>query len=311
MKTLFIMDPWSKIAFDHDSTFALMCAGQRRGHTIHCCEPRHLSVDSQGDVNAQVQEVQLQKGQPAPLTLKEERRPLGDFTVTWMRFDPPVNEAYLYSALLLSQAAQAGCHIINRPDSLILANEKLYPLRHFAEWMPKTLVTSQLSLLKQFVSEQGAVVLKPLNGFAGRGIFMLREGDSNLEPAYELLTGQGAHPLMAQAFIPQVSQGDKRIIVAGGKAIGAINRVPTGHRANMAVGGIAEASTLSEKEQQMCAAIAPRLLMDGLFLVGIDVIGGYLTEVNVTSPTGLQEIEKLCGIDASDLVWSALEAQLK
>ncbi len=220
--------------------------------------------------------------------------PLEEMDVVFMRTDPPVTTAYLYATYILDYIDPAKTLVVNAPSGLRTANEKMYALQ-FTEAIPTTIVTQDKQVIRQFVEEQGAAVLKPLGGKAGEGILFLEPGDRNLNSMIEISTLQGQLPIMIQTYLPEAKAGDKRIILLDGEPIGAVNRVPTGNefRGNMAVGGRVEAVDITPREKEICDQLAPTLRRDGLIFVGIDVIGGYLTEVNVTSPTGVREIDRL------------------
>jgi glutathione synthetase, prokaryotic len=240
-----------------------------------------------------------------------ERLPLEGFSVIWMRKDPPVDEAYLYATHLLEVAERAGVRVLNRPSSLRAWNEKLGALR-FSRWMAPTLVAGRVAELTAFAQEQGDIVLKPLGGRAGLGVIRVAADAPGLGALLELVTEQERLPVMAQRFLPQVSDGDKRILLVDGEPLGAVNRRPKQgeFRSNLAVGGHPEATELSERERHICAALAPSLRAEGLFFVGIDVIGGMLSEINVTSPTGIREVERLMDQPLADHVIERLQAHV-
>ncbi|MGA1285168.1 MAG: glutathione synthase, partial [Prochlorothrix sp.] len=234
---------------------------------------------------------------------------LGAMDAVFMRKDPPVTIPYLYATYVLDAVDPEQTLVLNAPQGLRSANEKMYALQ-FAEVIPETIVSSQKASIIEFVNQQGRAVLKPLGGKAGEGILFLEPDDRNLNSLIEISTHQGQVPVMVQTYLPEAKAGDKRIIVLHGEPIGAVNRVPTGKefRGNMAVGGRVEAAPLTERDREICAAVAPALRRDGLYFVGLDVIGGYLTEVNVTSPTGIREIDRLDGVRLGDQVIAWLEA---
>ncbi len=234
-------------------------------------------------------------------------RPLEDFALVWMRKDPPVNTAYLYATYCLDLVNPAKTRVLNSPAGLRHANEKMYAL-HFASVIPQTLVSSDKQVIREFVQRQGTAVLKPLGGKAGEGILFLQAGDRNLNSMIEISTQRGHLPVMVQEYLPAAKEGDKRIVLLNGEPIGAVNRIPTGDefRGNMATGGRVAATEISERDRHICQVLAPRLRQDGLYFVGIDVIGGYLTEVNVTSPTGIREIDRLNGTRLAHDVMASL-----
>ena len=307
---LFVIDPISRLNPAKDSSVALMQAAQRAGLSLWWCTPADLLARG-GLVSAWVRPLRLaeialvggswqvpspwwQEGEP-------ELQPLERFGWVWMRKDPPVDEAYLYATHLLELAEHQGVRVLNRPASLRRWNEKLGALR-FSALMAPTLVASRVSALAAFAAEQGEVVLKPLGGRAGQGVVFASAATPGLRALLELVTQQEQLPVMAQAFLPGVRAGDKRILLVDGEPLGAVNRVPGDQefRSNLAVGGTPEAAGLTAEERQICAQLAPALREEGLFFVGIDVIDGRLSEINVTSPTGVREVERLGGIPLAD-----------
>ena len=308
MRHLFVLDPLQRINPAKDSTAALMEAAARAGHELWACPPSDLIAlaDEPFAVAAPVQ--------PEPwITIGEgQRLPLSRFHVIWMRKDPPVDEAYLYATHLLEVAERAGVRVLNRPSSLRAWNEKLGALR-FSRWMAPTLVAGRVQELEAFAREQGDIVLKPLGGRAGLGVIRVSADAPGLGALLELVTEQERLPVMAQRFLPEVSAGDKRILLVDGEPLGAVNRRPKQgeFRSNLAVGGHPEATELTEREQLICEALAPALRAEGLFFVGIDVIGGMLSEINVTSPTGIREVERLMQRPLADQVIERLQAQVQ
>ncbi|MAV13124.1 MAG: glutathione synthase [Cyanobium sp. MED843] len=305
MRQLFVLDPLRQINPAKDSSAALMQAAQRSGDEIWACTPSDLIA--RGD-------------EPLAMALPvtpdpwigvgaPERQALAGFDVIWMRKDPPVDEAYLYATHLLEVAERAGVRVLNRPSALRSWNEKLGALR-FSRWMAPTLVAGRVSELIAFAQEQGEVVLKPLGGRAGLGVIRVHADAPGLKALLELVTEQERLPVMAQRFLPDVVEGDKRILLVDGEPLGAINRRPSPgeFRSNLAVGGQAEATDLSDRDRQICAALAPALRAEGLFFVGIDVISGMLSEINVTSPTGVREVERLMQQPLADQTMERLRA---
>ena len=303
MKLAFIIDPIAKLDPGHDSTVAMMEAAQILGHEVWITEVHQLSVID-GKALAIVSQVQL-----VPVTLKEgkwlsvpqwyelsspELRCLEDMDAVFMRKDPPVTIRYLYATYILELINPEKTLVINSPQGLREANEKMYTLQFYSV-MPETVVSQDKDIIRRFVEEKKQAVLKPLGGKAGEGILFLETGDRNFNSIIEVSTHQGQEPVMIQRFLPEAKNGDKRIILLDGKPIGAVNRVPTGQefRGNMAVGGRVEKAELTPREDNICEIVGPQLSENGLYFVGIDVIGGYLTEVNVTSPTGIREIDLL------------------
>lgn len=317
MKLAFIIDPIARLDPTHDTTVALMEAAQEQGHEVWITEVHQLSVIN-GQAWANLQAVKL-----IPVTLEnglwvavpqwyELSEPswqcLEEMDAVWMRKDPPVTVRYLYATYILELIDQSKTLVINSPSGLREANEKMYTLQFHAV-MPDTVVSQDKTLLRQFVETQGAAVLKPLGGKAGEGILFLEPGDRNFNSIIEISTQQGQEPVMVQRFLPEAKDGDKRIILLDGEAIGAVNRIPTGQefRGNMAVGGRVAKTEITPREQEICQTVAHKLRQDGLYFVGIDVIGGYLTEVNVTSPTGIREIDRLNNVNlgAKVMQWLA------
>ena len=299
MRHLFVLDPLDRINPLKDSTAALMQAATRASLEVWACTPADL-IALGDEPLAMASPVQ-----PDPwISIGErERLPLTTFQVIWMRKDPPVDEAYLYATHLLDVAERAGVCVLNRPDALRSWNEKLGALR-FSRWMAPTLVSGRVQELSAFAETHNEIVLKPLGGRAGLGVIRVSAQAPGLKALLELVTEQERLPVMAQCFLPSVSDGDKRILLVDGEPLGAINRRPAAgeFRSNLAVGGQAEATELTAREHQICAALAPALRAEGLFFVGIDVIGGMLSEINVTSPTGIREVERLMDQPLADQV---------
>ena len=221
----------------------------------------------------------------------------------FMRTDPPVTIPYLYATYILDYIDPGKTLVFNSPKGLRNANEKMYALQ-FTGAIPETIVSAEKQVIRDFMERKGKVVLKPLGGKAGEGILLLEEGDRNFNSLVEISTQQGRYPVMVQTFLPAAKDGDKRIILLNGEPMGAVNRIPTGaeFRGNMAVGGRVAKVEITEREREICAQLAPVLQRDGLYFVGIDVIGGYLTEVNVTSPTGVREVDRLDGVQLGQKV---------
>tara|TARA_Y100001968_G_C19348076_1_gene713157 strand:- start:400 stop:1326 length:927 start_codon:yes stop_codon:yes gene_type:complete len=297
MSQLFVLDPINQIKASKDSSAALMQAAHRASINVWVCTPADLQA--RGDKVAAIARPVI----PEPwITVNEpQNKPLSDFNCIWMRKDPPVDEAFLYATHLLEVAEREGVKVINKPASLRAWNEKLGAIR-FSQLMAPTLVASRVSELTNFAIEQGEVVLKPLGGKGGQGVIRIAKAAPGLEALLELVTHQEQLPVMMQQFLPKVKEGDKRILLIDGEPIGAVNRLPKegDFRSNLALGGNPEATTLSEREKEICSELKPALKKEGLFFVGIDVIGGMLSEINVTSPTGIREIEKLMGVKVAD-----------
>lgn len=303
MKFAFIIDPLQRLIPGHDTSVALMEAAQELGNEVWVTQAENLSViggKAWGLLSrVTLTPVQLVEGHWVVAEVwyeleKPTLQPLEEMDAVFMRTDPPVNIPYLYATYILDCIDPEKTLVINSPKGLRSANEKMYALQ-FVEAIPETIVSQNKQVIRQFVEEKGAAVLKPLGGKAGEGILFMEGRDRNFNSLIEISTQQGQVPVMVQTYLPEAKEGDKRIILMNGEPIGAINRIPTGNefRGNMAVGGRVGKTEITEREYQICTQLAPVLQKDGLFFVGIDVIGGYLTEINVTSPTGLREIDLL------------------
>lgn len=305
MRFVFIIDPIQKLDPGHDTSVALMEAAQELGHEIWITEAPLLSV-AEGKAWAIAQPVQLKAVQLVEgrwVSVLEwfhlgdrQLLPLDETDAVFMRTDPPVTIPYLYATYILDYVNPAKTLVINAPSGIRAANEKMYALQ-FTDAIPTTIVSQDKQVIRQFVEQQGAAVIKPLGGKAGEGILFVEPSDRNFNSLVEISTLQGKVPVMVQQYLPAAKEGDKRIILLNGEPIGTVNRIPTGSefRGNMAVGGRVAPVEITERDYQICAQLAPTLQRDGLIFVGIDVIGGYLTEVNVTSPTGIREIDRLTG----------------
>jgi glutathione synthase len=291
---LFVMDPIGSIDSTKDTTFVLMLAAQERGQRVLYCELGDLSVDA-GRPVARVRPIELRRDPGRHYTLGEPRSVVLDDAadLIWQRKDPPVDADYVAATQILALCRRAL--VVNRPDTVIWANEKLYAL-HFADLMPETRVTRAIPDLVDFLAKMGGeMIVKPLGGKGGEGVFHLRHDDRNLFAILETATAFGTRWVMAQQYLPAVREGDKRILLVDGEVLGTLLRVPAPGetRANLHVGGTPARAPLDDQDRRIVERIRPALLRDGLFFVGIDVIGGRLTEVNVTSPTGIQEIDAL------------------
>lgn len=313
MRFVVIMDPVSTVKVDADTTFALMEEAARRGHRLDHCLNTDLYLDG-GRLHARVRPAQPQRVASAPITLADaEEVCLHDVDAIFVRTDPPFDDNYLWATLMLDRV-KGDTLVLNDPHGLRQANEKLYAT-HFPELMPETLVTSHKDRIRAFVTRVGGhAVLKPLGAMGGAGVFVLRDGDPNMNPIIEATTHDGKHAAMAQVFLPAVkTSGDKRILVLDGEPLGAIARMPAGEevRSNLRVGGTAQKTTLSAHEEHIVRTLAPALRRDGLWFVGIDVIGEKLTEVNVTSPTGIQSMSRLDGVNLSAKVIDWVEGRVK
>jgi len=308
MKLLFVMDPLARLQIAGDSTFAIMLAAQARKHEIWFCEPRHLSLEH-ADAVARAWPVTVRRvpgdhyllGPQSTVALKSCH-------AVFMRKDPPFDLDYYFATLMLERA-RGQTLIINDPRGLREQNEKLAVLDH-PELCPPTIVTREASRLRSFLAEQGGeMVVKPLDASGGFGVFHVRQGDPNTGAILEQATNLGRRWTMAQKYLPEVRQGDKRIILIDGKPVGVINRVPAEGeaRSNMHVGGKAVKAELSKRDREICETIGPELARLGMIFVGIDVIGDYLTEINVTSPTGLQQINRFDGVSLEAQIWDRIE----
>src|SRR3984957_7131770 len=305
------MDPIDTIKIDPDSTFALALGAQARGHALYHYLPQALTLrDGRLYARGRPLEVFRQHGNHHRFGAFEELD-LAGFDVVLMRQDPPFDMAYITATHLLELLPEGGPLVVNDPASVRNAPEKLYVLR-YRELMPPTLLTRDPGEIREFWSEHGDIVLKPLFGNGGAGVFHLRPGDDNLNSLLEMYGSAYREPVMVQRYLPEVRQGDKRIILVEGEPNGAVMRVPPEGeaRANLHVGGRAVQTELTPREREICAAIGPTLRQQGLVFVGIDVIGDYMTEINVTSPTGIQEIARLDGVDLAAPIWDAIEARL-
>ena len=309
MKIAFQMDPIQTVNINADSTFRIAEEAQSRGHELFFYTPDHLAFQ-EGKVTARGHyfTVQRVQGQHADLSEMQEVD-LADFDVVWLRQDPPFDMHYITTTHLLD-LIHPDTLVVNDPFWVRNYPEKLLVLR-FPDLTPPTTIARDLETIKAFKEKHGDVILKPLYGNGGAGVFRLDQNDRNLASLHEVFTGFSREPLIVQKFLPDVSNGDKRVILVDGEPIGAINRVPAKGetRSNMHVGGRPEKVGLTERDREICAAIGPLLREKGQIFVGIDVIGDYLTEINVTSPTGIQELERFDGINAAEKIWQAIEAR--
>ncbi len=311
-----IMDPMEAVNVHGDTSFDWILAAQARGHEVIYIEPQDLVAEN-GKAFFWGRPVRVKRVQGDHYELGEKSyRPLADLDICWMRKDPPFEVEYLYSTYVLELADNAGdCWVLNRPSGLRDANEKAVIL-HFPELIPRTLVTHHAARILEFMEKEGGkCVVKPLDGHGGSEVFLLQAEDLNRNTILETITRLGTRYVMAQQFLPEASEGDKRIILVDGEPYGAILRVPKSGelRGNMHVGGKAIQAEVTERDREIIATIAPWLRERGLYFVGIDVIGGYLTEINVTSPTGIQEMSFYDNIKYSErfIAWQeeALQAR--
>jgi glutathione synthase len=301
------MDPIERIDIGGDSTFALALEAQVRGHRLLYYGPRDLSF-SDGDVIANVRPLQVRNVKGDHFTLGDAAViDLSKVDVVLMRQDPPFDMAYITATHILERIHPKTL-VVNDPSHVRNAPEKLF-VTLFKDLMPPTLITTDRAEIRRFREKHKDIILKPLYGNGGAGVFRVKEGDENLGSMLEMFTAFYREPVIVQRYVPEVRKGDKRIILVDGAFAGAINRVPAEGeaRSNMHVGGRPEATTLTQREEEICAALAPELKKRGLIFTGIDVIGDYLTEINVTSPTGIWEVKRFGGADIAALVWDAIE----
>jgi glutathione synthase len=310
LKVAVQMDPIDRIDISGDSTFAMMLEAQARGHSLFYYHTEALAL-RQGRLTASGHDVKVRDTAGDHYTLGERRRAvLNDYDVVLMRQDPPFDMGYITATHMLD-AIHPKTLVVNNPTEVRNAPEKIYPLA-FQQFMPETLITRDPAELQAFRRDHGDIILKPLYGNGGIGVFRLSDNDHNFSSVVELMSqAYGREPFIAQKYLPAVRQGDKRIILVDGKVAGAINRVPAAHetRSNMHVGGRPEPTTLTPREHEICEAMGPDLKARGLIFVGIDVIGGFLTEINVTSPTGIRQVKRFGGADIAALIWDAIEAR--
>ena len=310
MKIAFQMDPITSVDINADSSFRIAEEAQARGHELFFYSPDHLAYE-EGEITARGHSMVLRREQGNHVDLGPfERVNLKDFDVVWLRQDPPFDMHYITSTHLLDRLAPDTL-VVNDPFWVRNYPEKLLVL-DFPDLTPPTTIARDLNTIKEFKAKHGDVILKPLYGNGGAGVFRLDAKDRNLTSLHELFTGFSREPLIVQKFLPDVSNGDKRVILVNGEPVGAINRVPAAGetRSNMHVGGRPEKVGLTERDLEICAAIGPLLREKGQVFVGIDVIGDYLTEINVTSPTGIQELERFDSVNIAEKIWEAIEGKL-
>ncbi len=303
MRTLFVMDPLTSLNLRGDSTWMLMREWTARGWPSWWCVPdRMYATGAMAWAEAQAVEAH---GEGFTTGVTSDR-PLSDFDVVWMRKDPPFDMHYIFSTYLFDLAPPSTL-IVNASAGLRSRNEKLFAFQ-YSDLTPETLISRDIPRISAFVERVGRAVLKPWDGNGGRGVLVTEKGDRNLRSMIELLTGEGRHAIIAQRYLPEIVGGDKRIILVDGEPVGAILRVPgaSDHRGNMHAGARVAATELSERDHEICARIGPVLRDEGFVFVGIDVIGGWLTEINVTSPTGIQEVARLSGVRIEALVADAV-----
>ena len=309
MKLGVVMDPIESINFKKDSTLAMMIEAQSKGHEIFYITPNALFIDS-GIAFASSAKIEVKDNPSDWFSLEEEKIiKLSELNSILMRQDPPFNSDYIYNTYVLEMASREGVNIFNNPRSLRDCNEKVYA-SEFPQCCTKHLVTSNKLLLSQFVEEYKDTVIKPLDGMGGASIFRLKKNEPNLNVILETITHHFTQKVMIQEYIPQISEGDKRILVINGEPMGAaIARIPADGelRGNLAAGASAVAKSLSERDIWICKEVGPSLVKKGLLLVGLDIIGDYLTEINVTSPTCFKEYKELCDIDVAKTFIDSVE----
>jgi len=306
----FQMDPIENVDIDADSTFRLAEAAAARGHNLFVYTPDRLAYEA-GRITARARPVEVRRVRGDHVSLGEERLlDLAEVDVVWLRQDPPFDMGYITTTHLLDRL-RGRTLVVNDPFWVRNYPEKLLVL-DFPDLTPPTSIARDLAVLRAFHAEHGDIILKPLYGNGGAGVFGLRHDDRNLASLHELFASLSREPLIVQKFLPAVADGDKRILLVDGEAAGAINRVPAvgETRSNLHVGGRAEPASLTERDREIVAAIGPLLREKGQVFVGIDVIGGFLTEINVTSPTGIQEVERFDGSDVAGRIWDRVEARL-
>lgn len=318
MNILFVADPLESFKIHKDTTFVMMREAQRRGHTISACEPQDLQWQTGAVVTAQVRDIRLTGDKAAWFSVTQplfagSPRALKDFGAIIMRKDPPFDSEFFYATHLLEQAEREGAKVFNKPRALRDHPEKL-AIMEFPQFSGPTLVTRSAEAIRAFHATHRDIILKPLDGMGGMGIFRVKDDGLNLGGIIETLNKDGAQSVMVQKFLPEIALGDKRVLVIGGKPVPfCLARIPQGGevRGNLAVGGKGVAQPLSARDREIGETLGPILAARGLLLVGVDVIGDFVTEINVTSPTCFQEIFDQTGCDVAALFIDALEAALK
>jgi glutathione synthase len=309
LKVALQMDPIGSVNIDADSTFRIALEAQARGHHLFFYTPDKLAFD-EGRVTARGWAIELRREKGNHVSYGEETEvDLGTYDVVWLRQDPPFDMGYITTTHIL-EMIHPRTLVVNDPFWVRNSPEKLLVLR-FPHLTPPTMIARDLATIRAFKARHGDIILKPLYGNGGAGVFRLDPNDRNLSSLHELFMGINREPLIVQKFLPDVAKGDKRVILVDGEAVGAINRVPQAGetRSNMHVGGRPEKVGLTARDLEICAAIGPVLREKGQIFVGIDVIGDWLTEINVTSPTGLQELERFDGTNAAARIWEVIEAK--
>ncbi len=307
-----VMDPIDRINYHKDTSLVLLLEAARRGWQLHYMEPADLYLHL-GLPRARMRPLSVQADEQGWSTLgNAQDRPLGDLDVILMRKDPPVDSHFIYISMMLEMAEQQGTLVINRPRALIERNEKLFALK-FPDLVPPSLVSCDLRRLGQFIDEHGDIILKPLDGMGGVSIFRVRADDPNRNVILETLTANGRQLTMAQVFLPEISAGDKRVLMIDGEPLPwGLARIPRKGetRGNLAAGGTGQGFELGDAERHICAAVGPTLRAEGIYLAGLDIIGNRLTEINITSPTCVQEINRAFSVRLEEQILEGLAARL-
>ncbi len=307
-----VMDPIDSITPKKDSSLAMLLEAERRHADIHYFEQADLKLCS-GEAVGRSRRLRVRDNDDSWYEIGEEtQQNLGDLDVILMRKDPPFDMEYIYTTYILDRAANAGALIVNHPQALRDMNEKAYTA-WFPECTPQTLITRSMDDLRSFLEDLRQIVVKPLDGMGGRSIFVINKGDKNANVIFETLTDFGQQFTMAQAYVPEIEQGDKRILLINGEAVPyALARIPPAgdNRGNLVTGAVGKGQPLSERDRQICDVVGPPLREHGVIFAGIDIIGDYLTEVNVTSPTGIREIDQQFSLNIAGLLFDAIDAEL-
>jgi glutathione synthase len=308
----FVMDPLERVLVDKDTTFVFMLEALSRGHQVFFLELHDLFARGP-QAMGRARRCEVMRATPHFRFLEQGAEyPLESFEAIFMRKDPPADANYIFATMMLSLVDSRRSFVLNHPAGLREANEKLYAL-NFPAAVPPSVVSYEIAILKRFMAEQGGeIVVKPLDGHGGQSVFLARTDDRNLNPILETITHNETRPVMAQRYLAEIRDGDKRLIVLDGEPLGATLRVPRDdeHRGNIHVGGNCIKAPVNERDREICRILRPRLERDGLYFVGLDIIGNYLTEVNVTSPTGVQEINQLDGVRLESRVIDFVESRV-
>ena len=312
LNILVVMDPIETVNYKKDSTLAMMWAASDRGHDLGYCQIYDMWLD-RGELKVDAQKVTVRRDPQDFYSLENKvTQPITDYDVVLMRKDPPFNMRFLYSTYMLDHAKKVGVLVVNDPQAIRDCNEKLFAT-WFSDLMSPTIVTSKQSHIRQFITEQQDVIVKPLDGMGGTGIFRLTADSPNIGATLEMLTELETLPIMAQRYLPEIKEGDKRILIVDGEVVPfCLARIPTKGetRGNLAAGGQGVAMPVSDKEMAVAKKVAPIVKQKGLMFVGLDVIGGRITEINVTSPTCIREINDQCGTDIATDLMIAIEKKL-